>query len=44
MDGVRMDDKGGEVRWEGRVMECNGCWGVIGVGVMGWGGLGVRQG
>ena len=44
MDVVRMDDKGGEVRREGREMECDGCWGVIGMRVMGWGGLGVWQG
>ena len=44
MDVVRMDDKGGEVRWEGREMECDGCWGVIGVHVMDWDGLGVWQG
>ena len=41
MDGVRMDNVGGEVRREGREMECDGRWGVIGVGVTGWGGLGV---
>ena len=41
MDGVRIDDKEGEGRREGREMECDGCWGVIGVRVMGWGGLGV---
>ena len=41
IDGVRMSDKGGEVRREGREMECDGCWGVIGVRVVGWGGLGV---
>ena len=41
MDRVRMDDKEGEERREGREMECDGCWGVIGVGVVGWCGLGV---
>ena len=41
MVGERMDDKGGGVRREGREMECDGCWGVIGVGVVGWCGLGV---
>ena len=41
MDDVRIDDKGGEVRREGRETECDWCWGVIGVRVMGWGGLGV---
>ena len=25
MDGVRMDDNGGKLRWEGREMECDGC-------------------
>ena len=41
MDGMSMDDKVVEVRREGREMECDGRWGVIGVRVMGWGGLGV---
>ena len=41
MDGVRMNDKAGEVRREGGEMECDGCWGIIGVSVTGWGGLGV---
>ena len=41
MDWVSMDDKRGEVRPEGWKMKCDGCWSVIGVSVMGWGGLGV---
>ena len=34
-------DKWGEGRPEGREIECDGCWGVIGVRVIGWVGLGV---
>ena len=44
MDGGRMDDNGGEVRREGREMDGDGRWGVIGVRGMGWSGSGVRQG
>ena len=38
---VSMGGKGGELRWEGREMECIWSWGVIGVRVMGGGGLDV---
>ena len=41
MDEVRIDDEGGALRREGREMECDGRWGVIGVCVMGLGGMGV---